>query len=198
MRHAKAFRKLGRNPAHRRATLRNLATSLVLHNSIETTLEKAKELRRVADKLVTLGKKDSLHSRRQAMKYLFQINREESGNSQKLTAVHKLFTEIAPRYKERNGGYTRVVRSRVRDGDKAQMAIIQFVEEEIAEKSAPKRRKRRVAAKPKQEKAPEVAQEEVKAEAAEENVEESQVTEQAEEETASEETSTEEQEEKKE
>ena len=145
MRHKNAFRKLNRSTAHRRALLRNLATSLVLHNRIETTLPKAKELKRVADKLVTLGKKNTLHSRRQAMGYLFAINRAATGNAQKLTAVHKLFEEIAPRFAERNGGYTRVVRTRKRDGDKAQLAVIEFVEESV--KQAPKKRARRVVKK---------------------------------------------------
>ena len=142
MRHAKAFRKLGRNPSHRRATLRNLATSLVIHDSIETTLPKAKELRRIADRLVTLGKKNTLHTRRQAMSYLYAINAKDNGNKKKLTAVHKLFEEISPRYTERNGGYTRVIRTRKRDGDNAQMAIIQFVEAEVAKKETPKRKRR--------------------------------------------------------
>ena len=145
MRHKKAFRKLGRTPAHRRALMRNLATSLVLHDRIETTLPKAKALQRVADKLVTLGKSDTLHRRRQAMKYLFAINRtKKSGNEQKLTPVHRLFADIAPRYSERNGGYTRVVRTRRREGDNAQLAIIEFVEAELASKEKPVRRKRRV------------------------------------------------------
>ncbi len=143
MRHKKAFRKLNRTPAHRRALFRNLATSLIVHDQIETTLPKAKELKRVADKLITLGKNDSLHNRRQAMKFLMAENRKAEGNAKKWTAVHKLFEELAPRFSERNGGYTRVVRTRKRDGDKAQMAIIQFVEETL-EAKAPKRRKRRV------------------------------------------------------
>ncbi len=145
MRHKKPLKKLNRTPAHRRALLRNLATSLVLHDSIETTLPKAKALKRVADKLVTLGKTDTLHRRRTAMKYLFAVNREETGNAQKLTPVHRLFEEIAPRYADRNGGYTRVIRTRKRDGDKAQMAVIQFVEAEM--KSAAPKRKRRVVKK---------------------------------------------------
>lgn len=143
MRHQKAFRKFSRTPAHRRAMFRNMATSLMLHEHIETTLPKAKELKRVADKLVTLGKKNTLHSRRQAMGFLQPINRRAQGNAQKLTAVHKLFEEIAPRFAERNGGYTRVLRTRKRDGDNAQLAIIQFVEEETVSK-APKRKKRNV------------------------------------------------------
>lgn len=144
MRHKKAFAKLNRTPAHRRALLRNLATSLVLENRIETTLPKAKALRRVADKLVTLGKQDTLHHRRKAMSYLFEINKEEAGNVQKRSAVHKLFTEIAPRYEERHGGYTRVVRSRRREGDNAQLAIIEFVEAGSGVTEKPVRRKRQV------------------------------------------------------
>ena len=142
MNHQKKLRKLGRNPSHRRALFRNLATSLVLHNRIETTLPKAKELKVIADKLVTLGKKNTLHARRQAMQYLFAVNREEQGNVQKWSAVHRLFEEIAPRYEERQGGYTRVLRTRKRLGDKAQLAIIEFVEGGAAKTE--KKRKRRV------------------------------------------------------
>jgi large subunit ribosomal protein L17 len=123
---------------------RNLATSLVLHNRIETTLPKAKELKRIADKLVTLGKNDTLHARRQAMTYLFAVNRTETGDAKKWTPVHRLFTVIAPRYTERNGGYTRVIRTRKRDGDKAQMAMIEFVEAGVAKEKTEKRKKRRV------------------------------------------------------
>lgn len=147
MNHRKSLRKLNRSTAHRRSLLRNLATSLVLHNRIETTLPKAKELRRVADKLVTLGKKNTLHARRQAMAFLFEINREQTGNANKRSAVHKLFTEIAPRYEERHGGYTRVVRTRRRDGDNAQMAVIEFVEGAVRKEAEPKRRRRRTVKK---------------------------------------------------
>lgn len=142
MKHRKKLKKLNRTAEHRRSLLRNLATSLVLHNRIETTVPKAKALKRVADKLITLGKEDTLHNRRQAMRYLFAINRTESGNAHKLTAVHRLFTEIAPRYVERHGGYTRVVRSGTREGDKAPLAIIEFVE--AGAPKTEKRRKRRV------------------------------------------------------
>lgn len=141
MRHHKAFRKLGRTPAHRRAVLRNLATSLVLNERIETTLAKAKDLRRVADKLVTLGKKGDLHARRNAMRYLFAVNRHEKGSKEKLTPVHKLFTDLAERYAEREGGYTRVVRTRRRPGDNAQLAIIEFVEESLVKKVKERRRR---------------------------------------------------------
>ena len=120
---------------------RNMATALVLHNRIETTLPKAKELRRVADRLITLGKVDNLHNHREAMRFLFAMNRKAEGNAQKLTAVHKLFTEVAPRYLERNGGYTRVVRTRKRPGDNAQLAIIEFVEQTVT--AAPEKKKKR-------------------------------------------------------
>lgn len=143
MRHKKGLGKLNRDPSHRYGMLRNLATSLVLHDSIETTIARAKELKRVADKLVTLGKKDTLHSRRQAMAFLRPINRKQAGNAQKWTAVHKLFTEIAPKFADRPGGYTRVIRTSKRDGDNAQLAIIQFVEAEVQKKEV-KRKKRKV------------------------------------------------------
>ena len=141
MKHRKVLGKLNRNTSHRRALLRNLATALVLKNRIETTLPRARELKRVADKLVTLGKKDTLAARRQAMSFLFAINRTQEGNVGKLSAVHKLFTEIAPRYKDRNGGYTRVVHSGKRAGDCADLAIIEFVEETLVTKAAPKKRR---------------------------------------------------------
>ena len=143
MRHNKGYRKLSRTSSHRKAMFRNMATSLMIHEHIETTLPKAKELKRIADKLVTLGKKGSLHDRRKAMSFLMPVNREAKGNASKLTAVHKLFEEIAPRYSERSGGYTRVLRTRRREGDNAQLAIIQFVEQELVAKE-PKRKKRAV------------------------------------------------------
>lgn len=146
MRHKNAFRKLGRTPAHRRALLRNMASSLVLHNRIVTTVQKAKELRRIADRLVTLAKTDSLHNRRQAMRYLFAVSRHADGHDQKLTPVHKLFTEIAPRYTDRHGGYTRVIRAGKRPGDNAELAVIEFVEAAVVEK-VEKKRKRRVVRK---------------------------------------------------
>jgi large subunit ribosomal protein L17 len=141
MNHRKALRKLGRNPSHRKALLRNLSTQLVLKGRLETTIHKAKELKRVADKLITLGKNDTLHARRLAMQYLIPVNRCEEGNAQKLTPVHKLFTEWAPRFAERNGGYTRVVRTRVRKGDCAQMAVIEFVEAKVGEGKVAKKKR---------------------------------------------------------
>ncbi len=141
MKHRKVLGKLNRNTSHRRALLRNLATSLILNDKIETTLPRAKELKRLADKLITLGKKDSLAARRQAMSFLFAVNRVQEGNVNKLSAVHKLFTELAPRYSERNGGYTRVIHSGRRAGDCAEMAIIEFVEGAVVKKVDPKKRR---------------------------------------------------------
>jgi large subunit ribosomal protein L17 len=119
MRHLKQGRKLGRTTAHRKALLRNLATALVEHERIITTEAKAKELRRVADKLVTLGKRGDLHARRQAL----QVIRSNA-------VVRKLFDEVAPRLSERHGGYTRVLRLGYRPGDAAAMAVIELVDYE--------------------------------------------------------------------
>lgn len=120
MRHLKHGRKLGRTTAHRKALLRNLATALLEHERIITTEPKAKELRRVADKLVTLGKRGSLHARRQALQTV-----------QSTTVVQKLFNEIAPRFAERQGGYTRILRLGYRPGDAAAMAVIELVDGQI-------------------------------------------------------------------
>ncbi len=144
MRHKNAFRKLNRSQGHRRALFRNLVTSLVMHNRIETTIAKAKELKRIADKLVTLGKVDNLHNRRLAMQFLYPVNARAEGNAQKRTPVHRLFGEIAPRYSERHGGYTRVVRTRRREGDNAQLAVIEFVEAKSGSAGAVKRKRRAV------------------------------------------------------
>jgi large subunit ribosomal protein L17 len=140
MKHQKAYRKLGRTPTHRRAMFRNMATSLILNEKIETTLPKAKELKRVADKLITLGKKNNLHARRQALSFLTPVYRRVTGYPFKDSAVHKLFTDLSPRYMERSGGYTRVIRTRKRPGDMAQLAIIQFVEGSVQKKEKKKRR----------------------------------------------------------
>lgn len=122
MRHLNHGRKLGRTSAHRKALLRNLATALLEHERITTTEPKAKELRRVADKLVTLGKRGDLHARRQAL----QVVRNTD-------IVRKLFNDIAPRFAERNGGYTRVLRLGYRPGDAAAMAVIELVDSQIEE-----------------------------------------------------------------
>ena len=117
MRHGKAFRKFSRKSAHRRSMFRNMATSLVLAEGCRTTIEKAKEVRKVIEKLVTKARTDSLTSRKQVHAYL-----------QDPAAVKKLFTVIGPRYKGRPGGYTRIVRLDRRTGDAAQMALIEFVD----------------------------------------------------------------------
>ena len=118
------YRKLGRNSAQRKALLRDLITDLIINEQIETTLYKAKELQRLADKMVTLGKKGDLAAIRQASK-LIRFEKDEEGQY----AVQKLFKEIAPKYAERNGGYTRVLKTMPRRGDNAPMAIIAFVKQ---------------------------------------------------------------------
>lgn len=110
------LRKLGRRADHRDAMIRNQVQSLIENGKIETTLTRAKETRRVAEKMITLGKKGDLHSRRQALAYIY-----------KTETVHKLFEEIAPLYKERNGGYTRILKLGPRQGDAAEMAILELV-----------------------------------------------------------------------
>lgn len=117
MRHRKQGRQLGRNTKHRKALFRNLATSLVEHERIETTEAKAKELRGITDKLVTLGKEGSLHSRRAALQVL-----------QTKSTVEKLFNDVAKRFSARNGGYTRIIKTRQRPGDAAKLVAIEFVE----------------------------------------------------------------------
>lgn len=119
MRHKHGYRKLGRNSSHRRAMLRNMATSLITHESITTTLPKAKELRSVVEKMVTLGKKGGLHHQRRAASYLFDKG-----------AVSKVFKDLAPRFKERPGGYLRILKRGVRFGDGAKLATIEFVDYE--------------------------------------------------------------------
>ncbi|HHW06111.1 MAG TPA: 50S ribosomal protein L17 [Clostridia bacterium] len=110
-----ATRKLGMKTDHRKAMLRNMVTSLLKEGRIETTEPRAKELRRVAEKMITLGKKGDLHARRQALAYI----REED-------VVRKLFAEIAPRYADRQGGYTRIIKKGYRRGDAAEMVLIEL------------------------------------------------------------------------
>ena len=117
MRHRVAGRKLNRTPSHRRALLRNLVTALLQHEAIRTTDAKAKELRGVAEKMITLGKRGTLHARRQALATI---------RSKEVTA--KLFDELAGRYSERAGGYTRIVKLGRRPGDAAPMALIELVD----------------------------------------------------------------------
>lgn len=116
MRHRKAGYKLGRNTSHRRAMLRNLVTSILTEDRVETTLTKAKAARPHVEKLITLGKKGDLHSRRQALSYL--MTRE---------AVSRLFDTVAPRYGDRNGGYLRIVRTGFQRGDGAEKAYIELL-----------------------------------------------------------------------
>ncbi|MDO4663518.1 50S ribosomal protein L17 [Allobaculum stercoricanis] len=116
-------RKLGRTADHRKALLRNMVTSLIENGSMETTEMKAKELSSVMDSLVTLAKRGDLHARRQAAAYVRNVEVDDEGT----TALQKLFNEIGPAYKDRNGGYTRVTKTRIRRGDAAPMAIVEFV-----------------------------------------------------------------------
>lgn len=118
-------RKLGRKADHRKALLRNMATSVIANGKIETTEMKAKELRSVVDELITLAKRGDLHARRQAASYVRNIVVDEETGQ---TALQKLFSEIGPAYADRQGGYTRVVKTRVRRGDAAPMAIIELVQ----------------------------------------------------------------------
>lgn len=145
MRHNKSGRRLGRTTSHRVAMFRNMVTSFLNHERITTTDAKAKELRSIADKMITLGKRGDLHSMRLAASYI----REKS-------VVTKLFTTIAPRYAERQGGYTRIVKLGLRAGDNASLSMIELVEAEFTpkvKKSAPAP-KVTVAAKPAKEAAP--------------------------------------------
>ena len=125
MRHGNSHRKLNRTHEHRKAMFSNMVCSLIEHEQIKTTLPKAKELKRIADKYVSIGKKGNLHSRRIAYSRLKQD-----------AAVKKLFNTLAPRYKDRNGGYTRVIRAGFRYGDMAPMAVIEFVERNVEAKGA--------------------------------------------------------------
>ena len=117
MRHGKVHRKLGRTAEHRKAMFANMAAALIKHEQIITTLPKAKELRPVVEKLVTLGKRGDLHARRQAVAQMRDID-----------MVKKLFEVLGPRYKERNGGYTRIIKAGFRYGDSAAVAVIEFVD----------------------------------------------------------------------
>ncbi len=125
MRHRNYGGKLGRTSAHRKALLRNLVTALLEHERIETTEAKARELRRVADRMITLGKRGDLHARRQALTVI--RSREVTG---------KVFGDLAERFRARPGGYTRVLKLRTRVGDAAPISIVELVEGETAKKSA--------------------------------------------------------------
>lgn len=125
MRHLKAGRKLNRTSAHRRAMFRNMAASLIKHEAIKTTLPKAKELRRVAEPLITMAKEDNLARRR----LVFDRLRDKE-------AVGKLFTELGPRYATRPGGYLRILKCGFRDGDNAPMAYVELVDRPGSEQEA--------------------------------------------------------------
>ena len=117
MRHGNANRKLNRTSAHRKAMFANMSASLIKHEQIVTTLPKAKELRPIVEKLITLGKRGDLHARRQAIAQM----RDE-------TQVQKLFATVGPRYKDRNGGYIRILKAGFRYGDNAPLAVIELVD----------------------------------------------------------------------
>src|SRR3954468_5258208 len=120
MRHGNAHRKLNRKAEHRRAMFANMAASLIRHEQIVTTLPKAKDLRPIVEKLVTLGKRGDLHARRLAVAEIRDV-----------AMVKKLFDVIGPRYKDRNGGYTRVLKAGFRYGDNAPRAVIEFVDRDV-------------------------------------------------------------------
>ena len=137
MRHRVAGVKLGRTPAHRRALLRNLVTALLEHEVVRTTDAKAKELRRWADRMITLGKQGTLGARRRAARIICRRR-----------VLKKLFDEIAPRYTERNGGYARVIKLGLRHGDAARLSVVELVERagaraDGAGKKKPQRRRER-------------------------------------------------------
>jgi len=125
MRHGHGYRKLNRTHTHRKAMFSNMATALITHEQIKTTLPKAKELRRFVDRMITLGKKGQLSNRRQAFAFL----RDED-------AVSKLFSTLSDRYKDRSGGYTRVLKAGFRYGDNAPMAIVELVDRDPDAKGA--------------------------------------------------------------
>ncbi|WP_129128518.1 50S ribosomal protein L17 [Geomonas oryzae] len=127
MRHNSAGRRFGRTTSHRIAMFRNMVTSFLQHEKITTTDAKAKELRSIAEKMITLGKRGDLHATRQAAAYI----RDKK-------VVTKLFTEIAPRYAERPGGYTRIIKLGIRPGDTAPVSVIELVEAEMTPKKAAK------------------------------------------------------------
>lgn len=125
MRHGRSGRKLNRTSSHRKAMFTNMAASLIEHEQITTTLPKAKELRPIVEKLVTLGKRGDLHARRQAI--------SQVGSA---VLVKRLFDTIAPRYTERHGGYLRIMKAGFRYGDNAAMAVIEFVDRDTSAKGA--------------------------------------------------------------
>ena len=123
MRHRKSGRKLNRTSSHRKAMFANMAASLIKHEQIQTTLPKAKDLRPIVEKLITLGKRGDLHARRQALAELHEKS-----------AVDKLFSTLSERYAERSGGYTRVLKAGFRTGDAAPMGVIELVDRDVEAK----------------------------------------------------------------
>lgn len=140
MRHRKAGYKLGRNPAHRRATLRNLVTNVIERERVHTTVTRAKAARPIVERMITLGKRDTLHARRQAAAFLTTP-----------AATQKLFEKLAPRFADRPGGYTRLVRAGFRIGDGAELAILELVGSELVKKEK-KGKKEKAEAKPEKDK----------------------------------------------
>ena len=127
-----AYRKLGRTSSQRKAMLRDLTTDLIINESIVTTEARAKEMHKTVEKMITLGKRGDLHARRQAAAFVrneiaSENYNEETNKYTTTTALQKLFSELAPRYAERNGGYTRILKTEPRRGDAAPMAIIELV-----------------------------------------------------------------------
>jgi large subunit ribosomal protein L17 len=137
MRHNRAGRKLGRVSEHRRALFRNQLLSLMQHERIITTLPKAKELRPIAERMVTLGRKNTVHARRLAARWI--ADRE---------VIKKLFSEIAPRFANRPGGYTRIVKLGPRKGDGAELAILEFVDYKLPEAAKEKKEQKQKKTKP--------------------------------------------------
>jgi large subunit ribosomal protein L17 len=131
MRHRNSGRKLSRNTSHRRALLRNLVTSLIQEERIETTVAKAKAARTVAERMITLGKRGDLHARRQAASYLMTA-----------AALKKLFEDVAKRFTQRAGGYTRIIRTGWRLGDGADLAVLELIGTQVLQKHAEARAKR--------------------------------------------------------
>lgn len=125
MNHGKAYRRFNRTAEHRKAMFANMAQALITHEQIITTLPKAKDLRPVVEKLITLGKRGGLHARRQAIAEVRDV-----------AVVRKLFDVIGPRYKERNGGYTRIIKAGYRHGDSAAIAVIELVDRDESAKGA--------------------------------------------------------------
>ena len=135
MRHNRRTKRFGRSLAERRAMLENMVSSLIVHQQITTTLQKAKEAKRLADRVIHLGKTDSLAARRQVFSYL-----------QDHALTSRLFSEVAPRFKSRKGGYTRILQLSRRKGDGAQLALLELTEKEIVVKTPVKKKKKDAAA----------------------------------------------------